>query len=81
MIKDFSSGRFPETRLLFFGPAQIYHIMHCHWKKSNCGAGLGLKIPVMYQARRHEKALQWLEKAIKKILLQVDNLVSKFKSK
>ena len=55
--------------------------MHCHWKKSNCGAALALKIPVVYQARRHEMALQWLEKAIKKILLQVDNLVSKFKSK
>ena len=32
----------------------------------NRGAGLGLQILVMYQARGHEKALQWLEKTITK---------------
>ena len=47
----------------------------------NRGAGLGLEIPVMYQARGHEKALQWLEKTITKILLHADDLGNKFKSK
>ena len=47
----------------------------------NRGAGLGLEIPVMYQARGHEKALQWLEKTITKIVLHADDLGSKFKSK
>ena len=37
-------------------------------------------IPLMYQVRGHEKALQWLEKAINKILLQADDLTSEFKS-
>ena len=50
-------------------------------KRLNRGAGLGLEIPVMYQARGHEKALQWLEKTITKILLHADDLGSKFKSK
>ena len=31
-------------------------------KRLNGGAGLGLEIPVMYQAKGHEKAIQWLEK-------------------
>ena len=47
----------------------------------NRGAGLGLKILVMYQARGHKKALQWLEKTIIKIVLHADDLGSKFKSK
>ena len=47
----------------------------------NRGAGLGLEIPVMYQARGHKKAIQWLEKTMTKILLHVDDLSSKFKSK
>ena len=34
----------------------IYHIMHCDFKIINRRAGLGLEIPVMYQARGHEKA-------------------------
>ena len=50
-------------------------------KRLNRGAGLGLEILVMYQARGHEKALQWLEKTITKILLHADDLGSKFKSK
>ena len=50
-------------------------------KKLNRGAGLGLEIPVMYQVRGHEKALQWLEKTITKIFLHADDLGSKFKSK
>ena len=50
-------------------------------KRLNRGAGLGLEIPVMYQAKGHEKALQWLEKAITKILLHADDLGSKLKSK
>ena len=50
-------------------------------KRLNRGAGLGLEIPVMYQARGHEKAIQWLEKTITKILLHGDDLGSKFKSK
>ena len=50
-------------------------------KRLNRGAGLGLEILVMYQARGHEKALQWLEKTIIKILLHADDLGSKFKSK
>ena len=50
-------------------------------KRLNRGAGLGLEIPVMYQASRHEKAIQWLEKTITKILLHGDDLGSKFKSK
>ena len=50
-------------------------------KRLNCGAGLGLEILVMYQARGHEKALQWLEKTITKIVLHADDLGSKFKSK
>ena len=33
-------------------------------KRLNRGAGLGLEILVMYQARGHEKALQWLEKTV-----------------
>ena len=49
-------------------------------KKINHGSGLGLKILLMCQAWGHEKALQWLEKAIKKILLQDDDLATKFKS-
>ena len=57
--------------------AWVYHIIHCHWTKINCGSGLGLEIPVMYQARGHEKALQWLEKVINKI--QAADLASKFK--
>ena len=47
----------------------------------NRGAGLGLEILMMYQARGHEKALQWLEKTITKIVLHADDLGSKFKSK
>ena len=44
-------------------------------------AGLGLEIPVMYQARwKHGKALKWLEKAIEKMLLQADEIASQFKS-
>ena len=50
-------------------------------KRLNRGSGLGLVIPVMYQARGHEKAIQWLEKSITKILLHGDDLGSKFKSK
>ena len=50
-------------------------------KRLNRGAGLGLEILVMYQARGHEKALQWLEKTITKIVLHADDLGSKFKSK
>ena len=50
-------------------------------KRLNRGAGLGLEIMVMYQARVHEKALQWLEKTITKIVLHADDLGSKFKSK
>ena len=50
-------------------------------KRLNRGARLGLEIPVMYQARGHEKALQWLEKTIAKILLHADDLGSKFKCK
>ena len=33
-------------------------------KRLNRGTGLGLEILVMYQARGHEKALQWLEKRL-----------------
>ena len=47
----------------------------------NRGAGLGLEILMMYQARGHEKALQWLEKTITKIVLHANDLGSKFKSK
>ena len=47
----------------------------------NRGAGLGLEILVMYQARGHKKALQWLEKTIIKIVLHADDLGSEFKSK
>ena len=50
-------------------------------KRLNRGAGLGLEILVMYQARGHEKARQWLEKTITKIVLHADDLGSKFKSK
>ena len=50
-------------------------------KRLNRGAGLGLEIPVMYQARRHEKAVQWLEKTITKIHLHGGDFCSKFKSK
>ena len=50
-------------------------------KRLNRVAGLGLEILVMYQARGHEKALQWLEKTITKIVLHGDDLGSKFKSK
>ena len=50
-------------------------------KRLNRGAGLGLEILVMYQAGGHEKALQWLEKAITKTVLHADDLGSKFKSK
>ena len=50
-------------------------------KKLNRVAGLALEIQAMYQARRHEKALQWLEKTITKIVLHVDDFGSKFKSK
>ena len=49
-------------------------------KRLNRGAGLELEIPVMYQARGHEKAIQWLEKTTTKILLHGDDLGSKFKS-
>ena len=65
---------------IFQSPAWIYHILHRDCKKINRGAGLGLEIPEMYQARGHEKALQWLEKAVKKILLQDDDVASKFKT-
>ena len=50
-------------------------------KRLNREAGLGLEIPVMYQARGHKKAIQWLKKTITKILLRGDDLGSKFKSK
>ena len=50
-------------------------------KRLNRGAGLRLEILVMYQARGHEKASQWLEKTITKIVLHADDLGSKFKSK
>ena len=45
-------------------------------RRLNHGAGLGLEIPLMYQAREHEKALQWLKKKTK-ILLHADDLGSK----
>ena len=59
--------------------------MHCYCKKKKQKkkqrAGLGLEIPVMYQAKwKHEKALKWLEKAIEKMLLQADEIASQFKS-
>ena len=50
-------------------------------KRLNRRAGLGLEILVMYQARGHEKDLEWLEKTITKIVLHADDLGSKFKSK
>ena len=50
-------------------------------KRLNREAGLGLEILVMCQARGHEKALQWLEKTIIKIVLHADDLGSKFKSR
>ena len=50
-------------------------------KRLNREARLALETPVMYQARGHEKALQWLENAITKILLHADDLGSKCKSK
>ena len=50
-------------------------------KRLTRGAGLGLEVLVMYQAKGHEKALQWLEKTITMIVLHADDLVSKFKSK
>ena len=50
-------------------------------KRLNRGAGLRLEIPVMYQVRGHEKAIQWLQKTITKILLHADDLGSKVKSK
>ena len=50
-------------------------------KRLNRGAGLGLEILMMYQARRHEKALQWLEKTITKIVVNADDLGIKFRSK
>ena len=50
-------------------------------KRLNRGAGLRLEILVMYQARGHEKASQWLVKTITKIVLHADDLGSKFKSK
>ena len=50
-------------------------------KRLNRGAGLRLEILVMYQARGHERAIQWLEKTITKIVLHADDLGSKFKSK
>ena len=37
-------------------------------------------MPVMYQTKGHEKALQWSENTIEKILLQAGDLASKFKS-
>ena len=50
-------------------------------KRLNRGAGLGLEIPVMYQARGHEKAIQWLEKTITKIILHGYDFGSEFRSK
>ena len=50
-------------------------------KRLNSGTGLGLELLVMYQARGHKKALQWLKKAIAKIVLHADDLGSNFKSK
>ena len=47
-------------------------------KKVNRGAGLGLEIPVTYQARGHVKALKWLEQVTKKILLHATDLGRKF---
>ena len=47
----------------------------------NRGAGLGLEILVMYQARGHEKELQWLERSITKMVLHAYDLSSKLKSK
>ena len=40
-------------------------------KRLNRGAGLGLEIPVMYQARGHENAIQWLEKLSPRFLYMV----------
>ena len=50
-------------------------------KRLNRGAGLGLEIPVMHQARGHEKAIQWLEKTITKIVLHSYDFGSEFRSK
>ena len=50
-------------------------------KRLNRGAGLGLEIPVMHQARGHEKAIQWLEKTITKIVLHGYDFGSEFRSK
>ena len=50
-------------------------------KRLNCGAGLGLETLVVYQARGHEKALQWLEKTITNTVFHADDIGSKFKSK
>ena len=50
-------------------------------KRLNREAGLRLGIPVMYQARGHEKALQWLEETITENVLHADDLGSNFKNK
>ena len=49
-------------------------------KKVNRGAGLGLEIPVTYQARGHVKALKWLEQVTKKILTHATDLSIKFQT-
>lgn len=48
-------------------------------KRVNRGAGFGLEIPVVYEAKGDNKALCWLEKSINKILLNVENLQRKYK--
>ena len=48
-------------------------------EKVNYGARLVLQIPVIYQVRGHEQALQWWEKVINKLLLQANDSACKFK--
>jgi len=49
-------------------------------KKLNHGAGLGLEIPVTYQAKGHVKALKWVEQVTKKILSHATDLGRKFQT-
>ena len=83
MIFKQMTDNIDETLPIVSDKASSFSFNSCIFtgKRLNRGAGLRLEILVMYQARGHEKAFQWLEKTITKILLHVDDFGSKFKSK
>ena len=46
-------------------------------KRVNRGAGYGLEIPVQYRFNGAEKAVEWVEKNIKKVFVNMNEKINK----